>query len=243
MKETVNNEDRKAVVLTRSALHAFLGVFVLVLCILIAFLVALSYAVIKKDNQLEQVRREREVLRLKMQQDINLLETELEVLRKRIEVLDVIEKFDTTLNSQDKPRLAYRVCSVSETYGYDPRLILAVILTESSFNKRAVSRRGCRGLMQLNPKTANQAVMELASVIDLRWEGHDSLFDPDVNVELGAFYLAKLILRFKDVQQGIQAYCDGPSRFSRHLRRGKTRNAYVKNVLRNYQRIKSAAQS
>ena len=243
MKEAQDTEKRGDVVLSRPVAYALLGAFVLVLGVMVTAIVALSYVVTWKDNKLEQARRQHEVLKLEMKQEITALEAEVKILRERVKVLDVIEKFDTTLNAHEKRRLAARVCMVSNTYGYNPGLILAMILTESSFDRRAVSRRGCRGLMQLNPRTAHHVARALGTVKGLDWEGCESLFDPDTNVELGAFYLANLILRFNDVQHGIQAYCDGPSRFARYLRRGRHRTAYVKTVMRNYQRIKASVQS
>ncbi len=58
-----------------------------------------------------------------------------------------------------------------------PELVRAVIVVESGFNPRAISRRGAIGLMQLLPATA-------------RRYGAFNAFDPEQNIHAGAHYLA-----------------------------------------------------
>ncbi len=65
----------------------------------------------------------------------------------------------------------------------EPNLLRAVIVVESGFNSRAVSKRGAVGLMQLMPATA------------IRF-GVSNPFDPKQNVHAGARYLRFLIDRF-----------------------------------------------
>lgn len=78
--------------------------------------------------------------------------------------------------------------------GLDPALVLAVIQAESSGRPRAVSRAGARGLMQLMPATAD----DVARRHGIRLRGPDDLFDPALNVRLGALYLASLKRVFGD---------------------------------------------
>jgi soluble lytic murein transglycosylase-like protein len=65
----------------------------------------------------------------------------------------------------------------------EPNLLRAVIVVESGFNVRAMSKRGAMGLMQLMPATA------------ARFGSADS-FDPRQNVSAGARYLKFLLDRF-----------------------------------------------
>src|SRR5262245_15573623 len=43
--------------------------------------------------------------------------------------------------------------SISRTHGVDPALVVAMMQTESNFNRWAVSSKGALGLMQLIPET------------------------------------------------------------------------------------------
>ena len=70
-----------------------------------------------------------------------------------------------------------------------PELVRAVIVVESAFNPRAVSKRGAVGLMQLRPATA-------------RRYGVSDAFDPEQNITAGAHYLRDLMAR----QPGCEAY-------------------------------------
>jgi soluble lytic murein transglycosylase-like protein len=79
-------------------------------------------------------------------------------------------------------------------YGVDPKLIRAVITTESGGDPRAVSRAGAQGLMQLMPSTAAEL-------------GVKDPFDPVQNIMAGSCYLSKLIDRYQgNVQLALAAY-------------------------------------
>ncbi|QPJ63800.1 MAG: lytic transglycosylase domain-containing protein [Candidatus Nitronauta litoralis] len=123
----------------------------------------------------------------------------------------------------------------SVKYGFDPLFLTAVIVTESSFNKRAKSSRGALGLMQIRPATARGLVGE----VDATGDEPLSLYDPEQNVALGAYYLSKLIARFGDLKLALEAYNHGPSRLGRILRKGKRPTRYSSKVLRLYKEFRS----
>lgn len=85
----------------------------------------------------------------------------------------------------------------------DPALIFSLIRQESSFNPRATSPAGARGLMQVMPGTARR--VEKRKNIDL--------YNPSVNIRIGAKYLS--ILREKhngDYARLIASYNAGPNK-------------------------------
>lgn len=92
-------------------------------------------------------------------------------------------------------------------HGVDPLLIYLVMREESSFNYRAVSRVGARGLMQLMPETAARL-------------GVRNIHDPVENVEAGTRYLRSLIDMFGgDVNLALAAYNAGEGAVLKYGRR------------------------
>lgn len=87
-------------------------------------------------------------------------------------------------------------------HGLDPKLLHALVVTESAYRADAVSPAGAGGLTQLMPGTA----------FDL---GVRDRFDPIENLMGGADYLARQILRFRDLRLALAAYNAGPGRVAR----------------------------
>lgn len=95
----------------------------------------------------------------------------------------------------------------SRRFGIDPLTVMAVVHVESRFDPSAVSPKGAIGLMQLQGPTARS----LAEDLGMTWTGDEQLYDPDVNVLLGTYYLRRLIDRFGNVDAALAAYCSGPT--------------------------------
>ena len=153
-------------------------------------------------------------------------------VRKRIE--KVISNYHTGLDEKNDVRITEWILAASKKYGYDPLFLTALIITESSFYNWAKSNRGARGLMQLKPATA----VALASETRLKWKGIRTLFDPEKNIALGAYYLNKMVTRFGDLNLALEAYNHGPSRLRRYLRKGYQPKRYSRKVLKNYSKIR-----
>lgn len=85
------------------------------------------------------------------------------------------------------------VAVAAAAHGLDPKLLHALVVTESAYRPDAVSPVGAAGLTQLMPATA----LEL---------GVSNRFDPVENLRGGADYLARQILRFGDLRLALAAY-------------------------------------
>jgi soluble lytic murein transglycosylase-like protein len=113
------------------------------------------------------------------------------------------------------------VDAAARRHGLNQALIDAVIVAESGYNHRAVSRAGAVGLMQLMPDTA-------------RAYGVSDREDPAQNVDGGSRYLRDLLARYLDLELALAAYNAGETAVERHGRRvppyPETRD-YVKKVL------------
>lgn len=92
-------------------------------------------------------------------------------------------------------------------YNLDPYLVLAIMREESWFDKQAVSRSGARGVMQLMPFTARWVSKQLRQ----DYKNDENLFDADININFGAWYLSYLKKRFNgNIVLMIAAYNAGP---------------------------------
>jgi soluble lytic murein transglycosylase len=93
----------------------------------------------------------------------------------------------------------------AKNYDLDPALLAAVIYRESKFDARAQSDSGAIGLMQLLPDTAKGIALHTGGS---RFEVSD-LWDPEINVRYGAFYLRRLLNKYGNVKLALAAYNAG----------------------------------
>ena len=143
--------------------------------------------------------------------------------------------YKTGLKTSYINNLSELIVHESKKYGYDPLLLTAVIITESSFNNWARSNKGALGLMQIRPATGK----ELAAEVSVQWQGTPSLYNPETNIALGAYYLNKLYLRFGDLGLALEAYNHGPSRLKGYLKKGYRPTRYSRKVFKHYGRLLS----
>jgi soluble lytic murein transglycosylase len=93
--------------------------------------------------------------------------------------------------------------------GLDPALLAGIIWQESTFDARAVSSAGARGLMQIMPSTGRS----LARAMGVRYRGDATLFDPAMGLRLGARYFRRMLDAFGGrVERALAAYNAGPGR-------------------------------
>lgn len=94
----------------------------------------------------------------------------------------------------------------SQPVDVDPYLVAAIIRVESRFYTGAQSRAGARGLMQLMPDTADWAARQMK----LPDYSQDQLYEPQRNIQIGAWYIAELLDEFdQNVVVAIAAYNAG----------------------------------
>lgn len=94
----------------------------------------------------------------------------------------------------------------SEKYGLDKYLVYAVMRTESRFDKFAVSNVGAKGLMQITDETGN----DCSNRLKISGYSDDALFDPEINIEIGCYYLNVLLDKYGNVNNALAAYNGGP---------------------------------
>lgn len=101
--------------------------------------------------------------------------------------------------------------------GQDPFLLWAVMRQESGFLPSARSGAGAVGLLQLLPVTGRAMAAEVGAV---RWKGPHQLLDPEVNIRLGAHFLARLLRRYDGhLGRALAAYNAGPGYVDRWCER------------------------
>jgi soluble lytic murein transglycosylase len=114
-------------------------------------------------------------------------------------------------------RYASIVRGHADNYDLDPALLAAVIEQESKFRADAKSSAGAIGLMQLQPATAEGiAVRTGGSKFVL-----SDLYDPELNVRYGAWYLHHLMQKYGDERLALAAYNAGQLNVDRWRRAGQ----------------------
>ncbi|MCK9689535.1 lytic transglycosylase domain-containing protein [Scleromatobacter humisilvae] len=155
----------------------------------------------------------------------------------RMDAADVDSTTARPLNASQRRVLALapRVLAVAHRYDIDPLLLHAIAHVESRHNPQARSNAGALGVLQVMPATARRFGVEDAA---------GALYDPAVNLEVGAAYLKTLQARFgNDLQLVLAAYNAGEGAVERHGRSvppyAETR-AYVRQVLAEYAALRAA---
>ena len=149
------------------------------------------------------------------------------------------------LNSLDKnsqlklrPFLNF-ILNCAEEYQVDPFWVVSIIMVESNFDKYALSSKNARGLMQIKPDTALH-LYQLMQKKTSPSEINSQLFIPEENIEIGIFYLKKLLNNFRlNYAHATVAYNIGPQKLRTRLSEDsidtlnfsykvKVRNQYLK---------------
>jgi soluble lytic murein transglycosylase len=103
----------------------------------------------------------------------------------------------------------------SAEYNVPEYIIFAVIDVESDFDPMATSSANACGLMQMTPKTfawltSSEHLGENLTSLDL--------YDPEINIRYGTYYLRYLFTRFHNWDTALAAYNAGHGRVSQWLK-------------------------
>ncbi|MBW7956941.1 MAG: transglycosylase SLT domain-containing protein [Deltaproteobacteria bacterium] len=124
----------------------------------------------------------------------------------------LVAAMNPSLTSSEADEIGRAVLKYSGEYGLSPRLIVAVIMVESSGRVSAVSPKGAKGLMQVMPFWKKELGIE------------GTLFDIDTNIGAGAHILAQYINRY-GFEEGIARYYRGSLPVSGDAYIGKVQKA------------------
>lgn len=131
----------------------------------------------------------------------------------------------------------------SKEYNLDENFVYSIIKAESKFNPNALSHKGAKGLMQIADITRDWAIVELDLEKDI------DIYDPEINIMIGCWYLNRLYKEFGNTDLVIAAYNGGSGNVSKWLADEKysqdgkklhiipfdETDKYVKKVNRNYE--------
>ena len=136
-------------------------------------------------------------------------------------------KSDDSTVRKEKPAHPFDriIHKAAERYEVDPALVKAIIMAESSYNPKAVSKKGARGLMQLMPRTAKAL-------------GVEDSFDPADNIDAGVRYFRQLLDQFNgNVKLAVAAYNAGSRKVKKYhgIPPFKNTRCYVAKVIEYHQ--------
>ena len=120
----------------------------------------------------------------------------MELIEKRAFVLQ------THLEPYNSEEIAMAVMATREEFRIDPALILAVIELESRYEKRAKSKKGCKGLIQMS-KWVGKSIAGRLNIENY------NIFDIRTNVRMGGYFLRELLDSYKDVRKALTVYNKG----------------------------------
>lgn len=128
-------------------------------------------------------------------------------------------------------QIAKAIIEESAKHGMDPVFLMSVMQGESGLDPMRLGTLDEIGLMQLRPSTAQW----IAEKFKIKYTGPQSLFDPTVNVRLGAAYLAYLREKFDShAQLYLAAYNMGARNVNNALEKKVWPKDYPVHVMKYY---------
>lgn len=131
------------------------------------------------------------------------------------------------VQSSTADRVSPMIVKSADQYAVDPLLIAAVIRQESSYRNYAVSSAGAVGLTQIMPRYWQQSCP-------------GDLFDETINVNCGAYILAKYNQSAGSWKKALAYYNVGPTNYNTNRKMKKQGKKYAKQVKQHEKDLKSS---
>ena len=96
---------------------------------------------------------------------------------------------------------AKEIKAAAKKHNLDPLLVRSVVFQESRFDPFAIGDDGEYGLMQVLP---SGSVTDWARINRRPKPSNDELTDPELNLEIGCWYLGKAVKKWKNYRCGIE---------------------------------------
>ena len=171
----------------------------------IAALVFGFFMGVRYQTRVESVNEVRTLVQVQKSK-IESLRDDNQRLKTVVLLREFLDKESIRLPERTVNDIAGSIHEASQRFKLPPEMILAVIRIESAFDINALSDKGAVGLMQILPSTGQ----EIARDLRIDWPGEGILRDPQANIEMGAYYLTKLIGQFNNLAVALTAYNHGP---------------------------------
>ncbi len=156
---------------------------------------------------------------LRKQHEIEVLKNKIRVDYEKTRILKIISSFHSGLPAVEERKISDLIFNIGKKYAINPALILAVIRVESSFNNFSYSDMGAVGLMQVNPVTGLYLIKKYKikskkfnyNTKYIEYLPVNYLYNPSLNIRIGARYLLSLLYEFKNLKLALFAYNAGPT--------------------------------
>ena len=154
---------------------------------------------------------------------IQKIDNLVEVDKPRPDFTEDARLIKSSLNDSKLKHVLIYINALCDEYNVPYDLAKSVIMTESSWNHKAVSTSGAIGLMQIKPETAYSEFKTLEK----------DLYDPYVNVTVGIMYLSELYHNSgNDWYYALTGYSHGPTVTKTYSYAYVTDNFYVNRVFK-----------
>jgi soluble lytic murein transglycosylase-like protein len=150
---------------------------------------------------------------------INIQNLETEPLQELIEKRAYL--LQTKLEPLDSSQISISTINVSKNLNVNPFLILAVIEIESRYDKKAKSKKKCRGLTQVSQKTGKN----IATKLGLTQYNLDDIKD---NILIGVSFLKEILQSHPRLLTALTIYNRGLGNFKKNPKISNYAHAVVK---------------